>query len=184
MSLRKTYLGKVAMSVNTGEKIPMVIKDVPKVSKETLWHQRLGHAPMRKLRMIKKIGVKEDSQDVCLACPLAKFTKLPFSKSESRAGDLFELVHIDTWGPYKVKYRGKFRYFLTFVDDYSRVTWVHLLKLKSDALNAIQSFVKMAGNRFDKQVKVIRSDNALEFDDYKCRAFFGAFGYLASDLLC
>lgn len=142
------------MIVNSSEKLPSVVRDVPKLSKETLWHLRLGHAPMKKIQMIERIGIKDKGQDVCLTCPLTKLTKLSFNKSEPRAEDVFELVYIDTWGPYKVNYRGKYRYFLTFVDDYSRVTWVHLLKLKSDAPNAIQSFVWMAINQFEKRVKI------------------------------
>lgn len=52
------------------------------------------------------------------------------------------------------------------------------LKLKSDALNAIKSFVRMARNQFEKKVKVLRSDNALEFNDHKCRDYFDRLGIL------
>ena len=41
-----------------------------------------------------------------------KFTKLPYSLSESQSSEIFDLVHIDVWGPYKVPTNGKFRYFL------------------------------------------------------------------------
>lgn len=60
---------------------------------------------MNIIMMIDKINIKKESHDLCLACPLAKFTKLPFTKRESRASKMFNLVHIDTWGPYKVHYR-------------------------------------------------------------------------------
>lgn len=64
-----------------------------------------------------------------------------------------------------MSYKGKHRYFLTLVNDYLRVTWVHLLKLKSDAFSAIENFVNMVKTQLGKSVKVIRSDNALDFDD-------------------
>lgn len=99
---------------------------------------------MDMIMMIENLELKKQCNDVCLTCPLAKFTKLSFMKSESRATKVFELIHIDTWGPYKVQYRGRFKYFLTIVDDCSRVTWVHLLKLKSDAYSAIKSFANLA----------------------------------------
>lgn len=175
-SLNGNYREKKAM--NAVNQVPSLVEKVPKLSKESIWHHRLGHAPMNRVAMIKEIEVKKDCNDICLTCPLAKFTKIPFTQSDARASDLFEMVHIDTWGPYKVSYKGKFRYFLTLVDDHSRVTWVHLLKLKSDAFDAIQNFVRMASTQFGKQVKIIRSDNALEFDDSKCRPFFEQLGII------
>lgn len=64
------------------------------------------------------------------------------------------------------------------VDDHSRVVWVHLLKLKSDAYEAIHNFVNLAKTQFDKHVKIIRSDNALEFDDKRCKPFFDKLGII------
>ena len=61
---------------------------------------------------------------------------------------------------------------MTIVDDYSRATCVHLLKLKSESLEIVQIFCNFALNQFGKQVKVIRSDNALDFDDSECKKFF------------
>ena len=146
-----------------------MIKNMPKLSKETLWHHGLGHAPIRKIMTIEGLNIKEEPSDVCLTCPLAKFTELPFVKHLLRAENMFDLVH---WGPYKVQYRGKFKYFLTLVDDYSRVTWVHLLELKSDAYDAIKSFAEMVHTQFKRKIKILRSDNALEFDDKRCKTFF------------
>ena len=89
-------------------------------------------------------GLNHKSDEVCLTCPLAKFTKLPYTQSQSRASQIMELIHIDVWGPYRVATRNNHRFFLTIVDDHSRTTWVHLLKYKSDSFSAIKSFVKMA----------------------------------------
>ena len=176
--IRRERRKVVALTANTCSKIPSTLRGVPKLGKSTLWHHRLGHAPMKRIALIKDLGVNKECDDVCLACPLAKFTKLPFTKSESQTDEIFKLVHMDTWGPYKVSYKGRFRYFLTLVDDCSRVTWIHLLKVKSDAFTAIESFVNMAKTQFEKEVKVIRSDNALEFDDKKCRPFFEKLGII------
>ena len=141
-----------------------------------LWHNRLGHAPMKKLKLIGCI--KDDVDEsvcVCLTCPMAKFTKLPYNLSESMATEPFNLVHIDIWGPYRVTTRNKHRYFLTLVDDYTRATWVYLLKLKSESLDVVKMFAK---NHFGKSIKVIRSDNALEFDDGPCREYFAQEGII------
>lgn len=128
-----------------------------------LWHYRLGHAPFTKLSHIPDIP--HSPTDTCLTCPLAKFTKLPYSLSSSRAPDLFRLIHLDIWGPYKTPSRGHHKYFITLVDDYSRTTWVSLLKLKSEVFHIIKTFVLMAKNQYGKLVKIFRSDNALKFAD-------------------
>ena len=70
--------------------------------------------------------------DVCITFPLAKFTKKPYSSSDSRASQPFSLVHINIWGAYRVPTKGHYRYFLTIVDVFSRVTWIQLLKQKHD----------------------------------------------------
>jgi len=75
----------------------------------------------------------------------------------------FELVHVDTWGPYHTKTYSGHRYFLSIVDDYTRITWTHLMVTKDEAMPLLISFVKMAHTQFSKAVKIIRSDNALEF---------------------
>nr|XP_009780502.1 PREDICTED: uncharacterized protein LOC104229549 [Nicotiana sylvestris] len=54
------------------------------------------------------------------------------------------------------------RYFLTIVDDYSRGTWAFLLSSKSNAFSMLKSFLSMVARQFNANVKMIRSDNALE----------------------
>ncbi|KAL2927618.1 Retrovirus-related Pol polyprotein from transposon RE2 [Bienertia sinuspersici] len=98
-----------------------------------LWHNRLGHASLSKLKYIDcvKPFLNSKPKNVCLTYPMSKFTKLSFSISKSHVIDAFELVHMDIWGPYRVCNREKFRYFLTLVDDHTRSTWVYLLQYKS-----------------------------------------------------
>ncbi|KAL2922077.1 Retrovirus-related Pol polyprotein from transposon RE1 [Bienertia sinuspersici] len=111
--------------------LPDSLKKGIKMSSQMKWHQRLGHTPMRRLKRIKEIkGDFEGEEEECLVCPQAKLTKLPFEESRNRDDDVFEIVHIDTWGPYRISSRKGHRYFLTMVDDHSRLVWVHLLKHK------------------------------------------------------
>ncbi|GJV60549.1 cysteine-rich receptor-like protein kinase 8 [Tanacetum coccineum] len=93
----------------------------------------LGHVSDSKLKHIKELplSVPKECLEKCLSCLMAKFTKLPYALSDSHDVNIFDLIHIDIWGPYKVPTNGKFRYFLTIVDDCSRGTWVYLLEQKS-----------------------------------------------------
>lgn len=108
--------------------LPGTARNVQDLSSTTLWHERLGHAPLKRMNKIPHLNNKlHKSDDLCLICPLAKFTKLPFRLCQSRASQALKLIHIiDIWGSYKVP--RNYKYFLTLVDDYSRVTWVHLLR--------------------------------------------------------
>ena len=57
---------------------------------------------------------------------------------------------------------GGSRYFITFIDDYSRFTHVYTIKNKSEALEKFQEFVELSENLRGYHVKALRSDNALE----------------------
>jgi len=116
------------------------------------------------------------SFDICLTCPMAMFSKLPYFANESKCAHPFELIHIDIWGPYRVLSQGKCRYFLTIVDDCSRATWRYLLQYKSQALATLQSFYNYVLNHFKSSIQIIRSDNALEFDCTPCTTFFHSKG--------
>lgn len=109
---------------------------------------------------------------------MAKFTKLPFSLSESVASELFGLVHIDLWGPYKESTREKYRYFLTIVDDHSRHTWLYLLENKYESLATLEKFLNYTKTHFNKPIKTLRSDNALEFTSHACKSFFDKNGII------
>ncbi|GKC70666.1 ribonuclease H-like domain-containing protein, partial [Tanacetum coccineum] len=61
---------------------------------------------------------------------------------------------------YKVGSKEGYRFFLTVVDDFSRVVWVFLLKGKDEVLFIIEVFCKILKNQFNKIVKVFRSDNS------------------------
>lgn len=157
--------------------IPTVVEKKHKVNYTTLWHHRLGHAPLVRINKIKDLkGFDQNKGEECLTCPVAKFTKLPYNKSESRAASSFDLVHMDTWGPYRVMTKQGHRYFLTILDDHIRVVWIHLIKTKDEALKAIVDLINMVSTQYNKKVKRIRTDNAPEYDDKVCRPFFDSLG--------
>ena len=67
---------------------------------------------------------------------------------------------------------GHHRYFLTIVDDCSKATWVHLMAHKSNAFPLLRAFLISVETQFDATVKVIRSDNGLEFKDKTALDFY------------
>lgn len=137
---------------------------INKSSNTLLWHRRLGHVPLNKLRQLSLISSQcnDFTFDSCITCSQAKKTRLSFPKSQSSSHQSFDLIHIDVWGPYKHCTHDGFKYFLTIVDDFTRHTWLHLLANKSSAFSLIKAFVTLIQNQFKKTVKIIRTDDACE----------------------
>jgi len=98
----------------------------------------------------------------CDICQRAKQKKLSYPNRNNLCSASFDLLHIDVWGPFSEPTVEGFRYFLTIVDDHTRVTWVYLLRLKSDVLTVFPEFLQMVETQFDKRVRCVRSDNAPE----------------------
>ena len=74
-----------------------------------------------------------------------------------------ELVHTDLCGPMKTPSLTGNVYFMTFIDDYSRKTWVYLLKHKSQAFDVFKTFKAMAKKESNRFIKVLRSDTGGEY---------------------
>lgn len=120
----KPHSVMAAVSTATGNLLPSTLSSTHS-EKLALWHHRLGHASLSKLKYIPCVQpYTHNAPQICLTCPMSKFAKLPFTDSQSHASSAFELIHLDIWGPYKLPYNGKYRFFLTLVDDHSRHTWI------------------------------------------------------------
>ncbi|XP_019225026.1 PREDICTED: uncharacterized protein LOC109206644 [Nicotiana attenuata] len=64
------------------------------------------------------------------------------------------------------------------VDDHSRLTWLYLLKLKSDVIVVLKNFIKLVQNQFNRTIKAFRSDNGGEFLNNECNALFQNYGIM------
>ena len=93
-----------------------------------LIHSCLGHPSLSKFqKMVTRFSTL--SSLACESCQLRKHTRVSFPKRlNNQAKSPFELVHTDVWGPYRTASTLGFQYFVTFIDDYSRCTWLFLMK--------------------------------------------------------
>ena len=85
------------------------------------------------------------------------------SRVNNRSSPAFELVHSDVWGSSRVPSSKGFRYFLIFVDDFSRITWLYLLKEISEVSSVIKLFHDEIKTQFSTSIRVLRTGNALEY---------------------
>lgn len=73
-------------------------------------------------------------------------------------------MHSDICGPFNPTSNGNKRYFITFIDDYSRKTWVYFLQEKSKAFFAYQSFKALVEKDIGNLIKILRTDRGEEFN--------------------
>ena len=137
------------------------------------WHLRLGHLNVQDVQKLSSKNMvagmsinssKSAPVSDCEGCALGKQSRLPFPKSSSsKTSDVLELVHSDVCGPMSVPSVGGSLYFITFIDDFSKYVWVHVIKKKSDALEKFKEFLALTENQTGKKLKRFRSDNGGEY---------------------
>ena len=130
-----------------------------------MWHFCLRHPSYAKMSLLNKFvfGLNSNKVVCCDIFHFAKQKRLSFPISTHVSHCLFDLVHFDLWGPFSVPTIEGYKYFLTIVDDYSRCTWVYLLKSKSETQALIEQFSNMIETQFGAKIKCLRSDNGTKF---------------------
>ena len=86
------------------------------------------------------------------------------------------------WGPTRVLPVLGFRYYIVFVDDYSHVSWVYLLKDRFHVPEVIKKFFNEIKTRFSTSPKLFRTDNTLEFVQNNIVVFCCSLGILHQTL--
>ena len=99
-----------------------------------MWHRCLGHPNSDVLRSLFNSGLLGNktcsSLDLsfdCTSCKLGKSKVLPFPHSASHASQCFDIIHSDVWGIAPIVSYAHYKYFVTFIDDFSCFTWVYFL---------------------------------------------------------
>ncbi|CAI6006680.1 unnamed protein product [Closterium sp. NIES-65] len=119
------------------------------LSHETLlWHHRLGHPSVLRLRgMASRVLVSRLPRSLpplppgpgpaCVPCVEGRQRATPHSSQSPPTEAPLQMLHMDVWGPARVRGQGHERYFLLVVDDYSRYTTVFPLRSKGDVTEVL-----------------------------------------------
>ena len=104
---------------------------------------------------------------------MGKYTKTAFPSSESRSEGVLDLIHSDLCGPMSSVSLTGYEYYVIFIDDYSRKTWIYFLRSKKseEVLKRFQEFKALVENQTGRRIRVLRSDNggeytSKEFDEF------------------
>lgn len=131
-----------------------------------LWHKRLGHISSERIKRLVKDGVIPSldftNSKECIDCIKGKQTKHT-KRGATRSTQLLEIIYTDICGPFDVPTFGGEKYFITFIDDYSRYCYLYLLHEKSQSVDDVQVFITGVERQSDRKVKIIRSDRGGEF---------------------
>jgi hypothetical protein len=128
----------------------------------TSWHKHLGHLAFRTVHsVISQFQLPVHSNKAstpCKICPQAKGHQLPFSSSTSSICKPLELVYSDVWGPSPTLSINGNRFYVSFIDAYSRYTWVFPIQAKSDVMPTFLQFQAMAERLLNSKIISVQSD--------------------------
>ncbi|CAI7839258.1 unnamed protein product [Closterium sp. NIES-54] len=158
-----------------------------------LWHHRLGHPSLPRLRgMASRVLVSGLPRSLpplppgpaptCVPCVEGRQRAAPHSSECPPTEAPLQTLHMDVWGPARVRGQGHERYFLLVVDDYSRYTTVFPLRSKGEVTEVLIDWIRAArlrlGESFGSDFPVLRlhSDRGGEFSSARLGAFCHAQG--------
>ena len=139
-----------------------------------LLHSRLGHPSLSKFRKLVPYFSSLSSLE-CESYQLRKHTHVLFPKRlDPWTKSHFELVHTDVWGPSRSTSTLGFRYFVTFIDDYSRCTWLFLMKTQVELFSIFKKFHAEIRTQFNTYIRILRSDNVKEYFSTSLSSFMSS----------
>ena len=130
-----------------------------------LWHRRLGHITIKRTKQLVNDRVLSTLDfvdfETCVDCIKGKQTNKSKTGAK-RSSNLLNIIHtniccpnIDASSP---------RYFIPFIDDYSRYMYLYLLCSKDEALDTFKVFKTEVEKQCRKQTKIVRSDRGREYN--------------------
>lgn len=94
---------------------------------------------------------------------MSKHTRHSFTPQAYKPSQPFSLIHSDIWGPSNVTNITGSRWFLLFVDDHTRLSWIFLMKDKSETSHIFKNFHTIIQTQFSTKIQILRSDRARDF---------------------
>ena len=143
-----------------------------------LWHKRFRHLNFKGLstlankKMVIGLPFLKTPKDICTTCLMGKQHRDVIPKQSSwRAAMKLQLIHVDVCGPISPASHSNKRYILSFVDDYSRKTWIYFLHAKSETFNAFKNFKAYVDKEAGTHIVCLRTDRGGEFNSKEFSTF-------------
>ena len=75
------------------------------------------------------------------------------------AKEILEIVHSDVCGLMSSSSLSGYVYYVSFIDDFSRKTWIYFLKGKSEVFSKFKEYKALVENQTDRKIKTLQSNN-------------------------
>ena len=120
-----------------------------------LWHRCLRHPSFGYLQhLLPSLFSHVQHVDFkCDICIKAKSQRVSYPVSSNKTNTPFTLVHSDVWGPSPIPTSSGHRWFVIFIDDCTRMTWLYQLKTKDEVFTIFQAFHAMVQTQFSSKIK-------------------------------
>jgi hypothetical protein len=140
------------------------------------WHARMGHLGFDNLIKLQNQAegmnlIGQKPAEICGPCMIGRQERSVNRTPRTPASKFLEIVHSDLGGPLP-RTRSGHAYYITFRDDWSGATWVHLLRSKDQAFEAFKNFqVNTERSADGAKIITLRGDNAGEYIDQKFQSY-------------
>lgn len=128
-------------------------------------HYRLGHPNFLYLeKLFPSLFINKNSKLFQSGvCQFSKHVRNSYPNLPHKKSHLYLLIHSDIWGPSQIKNITGTRWFSSFVDDHSRITWLFLMKEKSEPGQIFKNFNAMIQTQFQTKIQVLKTNSAKEY---------------------
>uniref|UniRef100_A0A803NGE1 Retrovirus-related Pol polyprotein from transposon TNT 1-94 n=1 Tax=Cannabis sativa TaxID=3483 RepID=A0A803NGE1_CANSA len=132
-----------------------------------IWHCRLGHpSPFILNKVLSQVvpHAKCNQLAFCNACQIGKLHQFSFKATKNKTVQPFQLVLTDVWGPSFYPSSNGFRYYVSFMDDFTKFVWIFPMKNKFEVCSIFSQFNTLVERQFHTQIKSVQSDLGKEFE--------------------
>ena len=135
------------------------------------WHKRFGH-PSSKIvhNVVRQFSLPyttTQKSSICPSCSINKAHQQPFRSTSLSSTSPLNLIYIDVWGPAPCVGLDGSRYYLIFIDHYTKYMWFYHMETKSRVAKKFPQFKTLVENRFQSKIQTIYSDNGGEYVSLK-----------------
>jgi hypothetical protein len=92
-------------------------------------------------------------KSMCDSCQRVKSHQLPYDSMNKRSATPLDLIHSDVWGLAPTS-TGRFSYYVSFINDHTRYTWIYLFRQKSDLFAVFRDFQALVERKFNKFISM------------------------------
>ncbi|GAU38671.1 hypothetical protein TSUD_292530 [Trifolium subterraneum] len=122
--------------------------------------------------MVSGLPVIRVPKDMCRNFLVGKQSRKSFvDHIAMRAKNKLDVVYTDVCGPFDTTSLGGNRYFVSFVDEYSKMMWLYLIKTKDEVLTIFKKFKALVEKQAEKSLKILRSDGGGEYTSHGFKEF-------------